>query len=132
MSSSLSSSFSIIPQDRVTVQTVASFRVDVNNIILFCSANLGIVLFDTSNNYIDAFPMTLREDDYKNWGGDDEYIGTLIATKLGFTLTQEVVPEVVTEVTPEVTSDSPEVTPEVTSDSPDFPDLFPVTNEPCY
>ena len=121
----MSSSFSIIPQDRVTVQTVASFRVDVNNILLFCSANLGIVLFDTSNNYIDGFPMTLRGDDYNNWGGDDEYIGTIIANKLGFTLT----PEVVTEVVPEVTS---EVTPEVTSDSPDFPDLFPVTNEPCY
>jgi len=121
----MSSSVSIIPQDRVTVQTVASFRVDVNNIILFCSANLGIVLFDTSNNYIDAFPMTLREDDYNNWGGNDGYIGTLIAAKLGFTLTPEVVPEVVTEVVTEVV-------PEVISDSPDFPDLFPVTNESCY
>ena len=136
----MSSLFPIIPQDRVTTQTVASFRVDVNNIVLFSSASLGIVLFDENNNFLSSFPMTISGDDYNNWGGNDEYIGILIAGKLGFTLTPEVVtevvPEVVPEVTPEVVQDVvPEVIPEtevVTEEGPVFPDLFPATNESCY
>lgn len=94
----MSSSFSIIPQNRVTTQTVSSFRVDVNNIILFTCANLGIVIFDASNNYIDSFPMILYGDDYNNWAGDDAYIGTIVASKLGFEIAPPVVTE--TEVTP--------------------------------
>jgi len=78
--------FSIIPYDQTTIKTVTRFRVDVNNIILFSSANLGVVLFDENNICVNSFPMIISGDEYANWGGNDEYIGQLIADKLGFTL----------------------------------------------
>jgi hypothetical protein len=78
--------FSIIPYDQTTIKTVTRFRVDVNNIILFSSANLGVVLFDENNICVNSFPLIISGDEYANWGGNDEYIGQLIADKLGFTL----------------------------------------------
>ena len=83
----------------VTTETVTSFTVSVSNIILFKSVNLQIRLINSSNNVVQAFPLTLSGTDYTNWGGDDTYLYQYVADKMGYTLSSApVIPSPVPDV----------------------------------
>jgi hypothetical protein len=72
--------------DIVTTNTATAFTVEVNKLTLFSSVDLRIMLFDESGNLIRCDYLTLKDDDYKKWTNDDEYIFTYIANYYGYTL----------------------------------------------
>jgi len=39
---------------------------------------------DSDNNLINIETISIEGEEYNNWGSDDNYIETLILTKLGF------------------------------------------------
>ena len=86
--------FSIVDFQIVSTVTVSSFSVSVTNVIVFNSATLYVCLFNTDNNLVNAFPLTLSGDDYTNWGGDDTYLYQYVANKMGYTLSSAVVPDI--------------------------------------
>jgi hypothetical protein len=85
----------VFPNDAAKIITpiriVDSFSVEVNRAVLFTSADLNIVLFDSSGNLIQALPMTISCDDADNldptdtWTGSDNQIIDIVYSKLGFT-----------------------------------------------
>jgi hypothetical protein len=86
--------FSIVDFQIVSTVTVSSFSVSVTNVIVFNSATLNVCLFNTDNNLVNVFPLTLSGDDYTNWGGDDTYLYQYVANKMGYTLSSAVLPDI--------------------------------------
>ena len=72
--------------DIVTTNTATSFKVEVNKVNLFVSADIRISLFSENNNIIRRDYLTLSGDSYNNWANNDEYIITYVANYYGFIL----------------------------------------------
>jgi hypothetical protein len=69
-----------------TVKTITSFNVRVQQLELFKSVSLIVMLFDTDGIVIDTKFMTLEGQDYLAWNNDDQYILNYVANKLNLTL----------------------------------------------
>ena len=81
-------------KDIVKTYTVSKIEISVVNITLFESVTISVFLKDIDNNLIDVTYFTLKNEEYDNWGSDDDYILDLILSKLGLVqTTPPVVPE---------------------------------------
>jgi hypothetical protein len=80
------SKLNVVPFDETIVNKVYSISINVNNIVLFQSANIVVNFFDINKIFISTQLLTLAGDDYTNWGDDDEYIINYVATTLNITI----------------------------------------------
>lgn len=81
-------------KDIVKTYTISKIEISVVNITLFESVTISVFLKDVDNNLIDTTYFTLKNEEYDNWGSDDDYILDLILSKLGLVqTTPPVVPE---------------------------------------
>jgi hypothetical protein len=77
-------STNIQPFEQITTKTITSFRVSIDTIILFTSANIVVDFYDNNNILIDRKRLTISGDDYTNWGNSDEYIINYVANYYNF------------------------------------------------
>jgi hypothetical protein len=70
-------------KDIVKTYTVSNIEISVVNIKLFDSVTLSVFLKDVDNNLIDVQYFTLKNEEYNNWGSNDDYILDFILSKLG-------------------------------------------------
>ena len=77
---------SIQPYEIQKITSISSFSVEVQQVILFTSANLIVKLYDNSQNLYDIKFLTMSDNDYLNWGGNDNYVLNFVSQKLGFNL----------------------------------------------
>lgn len=75
----------IEPVDKITMQTIVRFSLDITELLLHQSATFRVSLYNVNDKLVDTKFVTLEGDDYTNWGNDDEYILQFLANKLGFT-----------------------------------------------
>ena len=81
-------------KDIVKTYTISKIEISVVNITLFESVTISVFLKDVDDNLIDTTYFTLKNEEYDNWGSDDDYILDLILSKLGLVqTTPPVVPE---------------------------------------
>jgi len=76
----------IVPYTITTVSNVVSFSVTCRELILFTTAMFIVTSYDINNNQISCVPITLTTEQYLAWNNDDDYILTLIASILGYTI----------------------------------------------
>jgi len=76
----------IAPVNKTITQTITRFTIDISELILNTSARFRVSQYDVNDKLVDATNVTIEEQEYTNWGGDDTYIINLIAQKLGFTI----------------------------------------------
>jgi hypothetical protein len=79
-------STNIQPFEQITTNTLTSFRVSIDNITLFTSANIVVDFYNSSNNLIERKRLTVSGDDYTNWGSSDEYIINYVANYYNLTI----------------------------------------------
>lgn len=74
-------------QDNVvtTTRTIKSFQIRTIRVELFRNANIEVACLDEYDRPVDHKTISLTTEEYSAWGLDDEYIVTLVCTKLGFT-----------------------------------------------
>ena len=70
-----------------TTQTVTSFTVSCRTLNLFVNATFTVDSFDVNNNLISRQVIPITNQQYLEWNNNDEYIINLMATILGYTLT---------------------------------------------
>jgi hypothetical protein len=82
-----------------TSSTVTSFTVACRSLTLFNSATFTVDSFDINNNLISRQIQSITPEQYLQWNNNDEFIVNLMATNLGYVITnpqpsatQEVVP----------------------------------------
>ena len=82
----------IVPSEQIVTTTVTSFKVRVRSLTLFSNVDLSVDLFDASNKLIGVKMVKLSGKDYTDWGSDDTYINTYVATSLGFSIAPDAPP----------------------------------------
>ena len=109
---------SIQPFIITTTQTVTSFTVSCRTLNLFVNATFTVDSFDVNNNLISRQVIPITNKQYLEWNNNDEYIINLMATILGYTLTNPT-PASATQkvniqptITPPSLTSIPEPTPE--------------------
>jgi hypothetical protein len=109
---------SIQPFVITTTQTVTSFTVSCRSLNLFVNATFTVDSFDVNNNLISRQVIPITNQQYLEWNNNDEYIINLMATILGYTLTNPT-PASATQkvniqptITPPSLTSIPEPTPE--------------------
>lgn len=78
-----------VPIQTATITTsnnITSFDIQVMELVLGTSARLIIRLLDTTGKLVDIKHVNLAGTDYSNWGADDNYIKTFVASQLGYTI----------------------------------------------
>jgi hypothetical protein len=78
---------SIQPFIITTTQTVTSFTVSCRSLNLFVNATFTVDSFDVNNNLVSRQVIPITNQQYLEWNNNDEYIVNLMATILGYTLT---------------------------------------------
>jgi hypothetical protein len=76
----------IQPSTETIVNVINSFRVYVNNVVLFTSAMLTVELYNADPALIRTEYMTIAGEDYQNWANNDDYIIQFVASKYGFVI----------------------------------------------
>jgi hypothetical protein len=76
----------IQPATLTTVKTVKYFKIYVVGLDLFNSVTLSVSLYDENSAVIDNRTFVVTGDEYLAWNNDDQYLISLVAQKLGFTL----------------------------------------------
>jgi hypothetical protein len=71
-------------KDFITTKTISKIEILDGNINLNSSVTFPVKLMDSDNNLINIETISIEGEEYNNWGSDDNYIETLILTKLGF------------------------------------------------
>ena len=74
-----------IPYTKTEVKNVKYFRVFVDELQLFSSANLRIDLLDENMRYVETKSMSLSGQEYADWK-DDSYVINKVCTFLGVSL----------------------------------------------
>lgn len=74
---------SIQPFDCTDVKTATSFRVEIQELILFEHVNVRVELLNDNGHIVHIKYVLIDGDDYKNWNNDDSYIIQKVAEKLG-------------------------------------------------
>jgi len=74
--------YNIDPIVRTTTNVITNFKVDVIDIKLFKSCNLGITFYTSDNQFVEYKSFELTGDDYTNWGANDDYIIEYVKGKM--------------------------------------------------
>ncbi len=72
----------------ITTQIISKVDILEGTIQLNKSVRFPVRLMDSNENVISNQTITIYGDEYENWGSDDNYIESLILTKLGVQKTQ--------------------------------------------
>ena len=66
------------------IQTIKlnKFTVSINELILFTSCSVSVILYDVEDRPYDNRLYKLENEDYSNWAGDDKYITDYVKAKL--------------------------------------------------
>jgi len=72
----------IIPKDITTTNTITKIKIEVESIELNTKAKFRVFLF-SDDNLVKIEYVELTNNDYENWGNDDNYIINYILTQLG-------------------------------------------------
>jgi hypothetical protein len=77
----------IIPTEETVTKNITGFKVIIQNLILFTSADVIVHLYN-NDLVVESKLLVLAGDDYANWskGSEDEYVINYVANSLGFTL----------------------------------------------
>ena len=75
----------IVPDEITTKQTAVSFIVTCRSLELFTTASFLVNLMDINRSIISSQLITLTQEQYLEWGSNDDYIINLIATILNVT-----------------------------------------------
>jgi len=70
------------PYDIISKQTITSFTYRVTELVLFQSATVLILFLDENENCIRTVQYFVKDDEYTDWGDDDQYILDLIVSKI--------------------------------------------------
>lgn len=71
-------------KDFITTKTISKVDILDGNIQLNRFVSFPVRLMDSDDNVISVENVLISGEEYNNWGSDDNYIETLILTKLGF------------------------------------------------
>ena len=120
---------SITPFEQVKTTIVTSMTVRVMRVELFKSATLHVTLMDSRRSIVDSKVVEINGDDYKQWGGDDNFIYQYIASKFGFSIPEEVTP--LPQVTVPVSEEPASQVTVPVSEDPASQVTVPVSEEPA-
>ena len=67
---------------------VTNLQIRVQNLVLFTSVTINVILMGANNEFIDSVSYTLSGTDYTSWNNDDTYIVDYVLTQLGLTQVQ--------------------------------------------
>ena len=67
---------------------VTNLQIRVQNLVLFTSVTINVILMGANNEFIDSISYTLAGTDYTSWNNDDTYIVDYVLTQLGLTQVQ--------------------------------------------
>ena len=70
---------------------VTNIQIRVQNLVLFTSVTVNVILMGANNEFIDSVSYTLSGTEYTNWNNDDTYIVDYVLTQLGLTQAPTVV-----------------------------------------
>ena len=76
-----------VPIVPVSKGVITSFRPICQNLTLFTNASFLVLLLDENGLELGRQSVDLTTEEYLEWNNNDDYVINLIATKLGFTLT---------------------------------------------
>jgi|688.fasta_scaffold807367_2 hypothetical protein len=76
----------VISSPFVKSYTITNVHIRVMNLVLYKSVNIHAILMD-NDTHIDSKMFKLENEDYTNWGNDDNYITNYVLSKLGLTQT---------------------------------------------
>ncbi|MFZ4799456.1 MAG: hypothetical protein ACOYMA_18295 [Bacteroidia bacterium] len=62
-------------------QKINQFRIEVNQLILFKSVSLNVILYDQDDNFVCVKMIRLENEDYNAWA-NDKYIIDYVKQKL--------------------------------------------------
>ena len=80
------SEFNIQPKEFIQTTTVNKFEITEVEVKLYTGASLTIMLYTDSNKCYKCVRVELTQEEYNNWGTDDNYIRDIVCEKLGFVL----------------------------------------------
>jgi hypothetical protein len=69
-----------------TTKVVTSFTVSCRSLVLFTNATFTVDSFDKDNNLVSRQVVPITDQQYLQWNNNDEYIVTLMAQILGYTV----------------------------------------------
>lgn len=81
-------SSNVEPFVKTTSRTIVRFSVECKRVNLFNDATLVVDSFDENQNVVDRTYITLTSEQYLAWNNDDSYIINLVASTLGYTVSQ--------------------------------------------
>ena len=79
--------FNIQPKEFVETTIVNRFEITEVEVKLYKGASLTIMLFSESGKYYKCIRVDVTQEEYNNWGTDDNYIRDLVCQKLDFVIT---------------------------------------------
>jgi len=79
----------IQPFPIVSTNVVTSYTVSCRSLILFTSATFTVDSFGVDNNLINRQVIPINQQQYLEWNNNDEYIINLMASILGYTITEQ-------------------------------------------
>lgn len=75
----------IIPKEVAVINNITSITIQVASIVFNTSAVLFVSLYDDNDKYISTVNLDLKDDDYTNWGNNDDYLLHFVCEKLNIT-----------------------------------------------
>ena len=76
----------IVPFVVTTTNVVTSFTVSCRSLVLFSNATFTVDSFDKNNNLVSRQVVPITNEQYLEWNNNDDYITSLIAQILGYTI----------------------------------------------
>ena len=78
--------FNIQPKEFVVTTTVTKFEITEVEVKLYQGADVTVMLYSDTGNYYKCERISLNQEEYSNWGTDDNYIRDLICQHFGFVI----------------------------------------------
>ena len=82
----MSTSTPVQPFTITTTTIVTSYTVSCRSLTLFTNATFTVDSFDINNNLLSRQVIPITNDQYLEWNNNDEFITTLMAQILGYTI----------------------------------------------
>ena len=76
----------LVEAEIVRIDKVKYMSIYISNLILTKSVLLSISLCNENKDIVKNVSMMIEGEEYDAWGSNDEYLPTLVAKKLGYTL----------------------------------------------
>jgi len=70
------------PFDFVTVQQITNYYYNITQVIPHKEATISIHLFTDNHTEIKVLTKRIVDEEYSNWGNDDNYIDNLVLTEI--------------------------------------------------